>query len=58
MKSTIAIKDISVYHPRNKINNSFIESKVNANQKYLGDGVLKKLFGINNRRFAEKDEQG
>jgi len=57
MKSAIAIKDISVYHPENVINNELVESMVNKNHHFLSDGVLQKLFGIKNRRFAGKDQQ-
>lgn len=57
MMNTIAIKDISVYLPERLVGNELIESMVNKNKKYLADGVLQKLFGIKNRRFAKKDEQ-
>ena len=57
MMSTIAIKDISIYHPETSVDNKSIASMVNKNVSYLGEGVLQKLFGIKNRRFAKREEQ-
>ncbi|MFN0215671.1 MAG: 3-oxoacyl-ACP synthase III family protein [Saprospiraceae bacterium] len=51
------IVELSVYHPAQVVTNAEIENRVNTREPMLPEGSLHRLFGIRERRFAEKDEQ-
>lgn len=50
------ILDISVYTPSKIVTNEDLEVLINRQKKYLSKGVLQKIFGIKERRFAAKGE--
>ena len=50
------ILDISVYKPQRVVTNEDLENLINREKKYLSKGVLQKIFGIEERRFAAKEE--
>lgn len=53
----VKIAELSCYLPERIVTNEAIEERVNAKKKFLAAGVLEKLFGIEERRFAAKKEQ-
>jgi len=53
----IKIEAISTYLPEKKVCNTMVEKWINNNQDFISNGIIEKLFGIKNRRFAEKTEQ-
>ncbi|MEO6692781.1 MAG: hypothetical protein ABIO44_10610, partial [Saprospiraceae bacterium] len=53
----ISILDVDVYLPENIILNDRIESLINSEKENLAPGSLEKLFGIKERRFANKEMQ-
>lgn len=53
----IQIKEISTYLPEKIISNQEIENRINKKSSFLSSGVLNKLFGLDQRRFAASEEQ-
>ena len=51
------LKEISTYLPERRVTNNELTELINSEQHYLSDGVLDRLFGIKERRFAKKDQQ-
>lgn len=51
------IREIATYVPERRVSNSELTELVNEHKVFLNEGVLNRLFGIEERRFAEKDEQ-
>lgn len=51
------IQEISAYVPPRIMSNSELISLINKDRQYLSDGVLDRLFGIKERRFARSEEQ-
>ena len=51
------ISSIAGYAPSRIICNAEIENRVNENQELLPAGCIERLFGVKQRRFAEKNEQ-
>lgn len=52
----VKILDIATYLPKQKVTNEAIEAKINHTKNYLSAGVIEKLFGIKERRFAAAEE--
>lgn len=57
VNSMVKIKHLSVYAPNQIITNEMIEHRVNSEKEILREGLLEKVFGIKERRFATSDEQ-
>lgn len=54
----IKIKDIETFTPDRIVSNTEIEDALNKNQGIsIGSGIVKRLFGIESRRFAEESMQ-
>jgi len=53
----VKIAEISAYVPNQIISNQEIERRINSEHTYLPAGILEKLFGTKERRFAAKNEQ-
>ena len=51
------IAELSCYLPERIVLNSELENRINRHQKLLPAGALEKLFGIQERRFADTEEQ-
>lgn len=51
------IKHISAYLPERKVSNQELADSINKKQTFLPKGILHRLFGIEERRFAAADEQ-
>jgi len=51
------LAQVATYAPHRIVTNEEIQRRVNKKNSLLEDGVLKKLFGISERRFAESGEQ-
>lgn len=55
--TNVKISAISAYAPERIVSNQEIEERINRKTQYVPEGILDKLFGIQERRFAAKDEQ-
>jgi acyl-CoA:acyl-CoA alkyltransferase len=53
----IKISEVSSYLPEQIISNEDIEKRINQQKIILPNGVLERLFGSKERRFADKNEQ-
>lgn len=53
----VKISELSVYHPEQVVSNRQIEDRVNARGQILPPDTLQRLFGIQERRFAQKEQQ-
>lgn len=51
------ISEIAAYLPEQRVSNKELMDAVNQKKTFLPDGVLERLFGIQERRFAAKNEQ-
>ncbi len=51
------ISEIAAYLPERRVSNQELMDAVNQKKTFLPDGVLERLFGIQERRFAAKNEQ-
>ena len=51
------IKHIAAYLPTRKVSNSELAASINKKQTFLPKGILMRLFGIEERRFAGAEEQ-
>jgi len=51
------IEELSVYHPPKVINNELVASKLNLKNEFIKGATLERLFGIKERRYADKDVQ-
>ena len=56
MKNT-KIAEISAYLPERIVANEEIEQRINQKKNFVPSGILNKLFGIRERRFAAPNEQ-
>lgn len=48
---------IDSYLPERIVENKILEREINKKNHFIQDGMLERLFGIKERRFAAKDEQ-
>lgn len=53
----LKIVDLFAYKPSNIVTNEALENRINANEKLVPNGMIEKLFGIKQRRFAKDNEQ-
>ena len=53
----LKIVDLCAYKPSNIVTNEALENKINAEQKLVPNGMIEKIFGIKQRRFAQVNEQ-
>lgn len=57
MMHRVKIADLSVCLPERVVSNVEIEARVNARGQWLQPGSLERMFGIQERRFAAKEQQ-
>ncbi len=53
----LKIVDLYTYKPENIVSNEALENIINSKEKLIPQGMIEKLFGIKERRFAAADEQ-
>ncbi len=53
----IQIADLAVYKPQRRVSNKELEGKINSKSSWIPSGIIEKVFGIQSRRYAEKQEQ-
>ncbi len=53
----LKIVDFSAYKPSEVISNKELENKINADSTLVPSGMIEKIFGIKQRRFAGENEQ-
>lgn len=56
MKRT-KIAEINTYLPEQRVGNPALEARINSGSKLIPEGGLERLFGIQERRLAAKNEQ-
>lgn len=57
MNVLVKISDVSCYLPARVVSNEEVEQRVIFNGEHLASGILERLFGIKERRFAAEGEQ-